>query len=676
MSKPRQKSPFDSWTPYRSIAILLLSLAWSILVLVGYYIVHKPVVVDQVIAVGQTIGISISALALTGLAGGLGHRLLKVRLLTIQSLHPLERFGLQAALGWALLGMAWLLLGLVGGYSRVLAWGGLVLGWFILWRDCLSWGSLLNGCVLLWTEASRFGKTLATLTGFLITGQLVFALAPPIQWDALMYHLELPRRYLAAGRFEFVPWNPYWGQPQLGELLYTWGMGLFGAETAAVIGWLFQFTLLVGLMGLLARRVGATSVWVAISALLAGNTFRWMMSGAYVDGLAALYGLAALVSLLAWMEERRGIWLWLMGIFAGCALWSKLTAGLIVPLLAIAILGIDGWKYWASWRRALQIMILALLIFLPWLAITIAWTGSPVFPHLWPTAYTSLERLAFFARHEELVGGQAAWLPLAATWFGMDGARVSGMVTYGADLGPLLVLLAVPGMIAGRRVRMIRVAMLWSLAGWLAMVVFGGLSPLLFQTRLYFVLIPAAGLAVGWGWQELSAVNALGIRLGRVLAVLIILVIGLCAWQDALALVRFNPGGVLTGAYPKQTYLEARLGSYASAMRAVQSLPPGTRTLFLWEPRGLYAPLSALPDAWIDRWFLERQTSRAVPAILDTWRTQGFTHLLVYRSGAEFERLERREYRPIDWQEFDSLIADLPSPLDLDGIYQLYPLSP
>src|SRR3990170_2294225 len=265
---------------------------------------------------------------------------------------------------------------------------------------------------------------------------------------------------------------------------------------------------------------------------------------------------------------------------------------------------------------------------------------------------------------------------LVATWFGVDGVRVSGMVTYGADLGPLLVLLAVPGVIIGRKVRMIRLVMLWMLAGWLAMVVFGGLSPLLFQTRLYFVLTPAAVLAVGWGWKELSAVQTIGIRLGRVLAVLVILVVGLCAWQDALALVRFNPAGVLTGVYPKQAYLEARLGGYAAAMRAVQSLPPEARTLFLWEPRGLYAPLSAQPDAWIDRWFLERRTSRSTPAILDSWRSQGFTHLLVYRSGAEFERQERGEYRSIDWQEFDRLIAELPSLLDLDGVYQLYSLSP
>ncbi|OGO63874.1 MAG: hypothetical protein A2Z45_00690 [Chloroflexi bacterium RBG_19FT_COMBO_55_16] len=671
MSKSRQNYPLDSWIPYRSIAILLLGLAWSILVLVGYYFVHKPLVADQVVAVVRTIGISFSALALTGLAGGLGYRLLK-----IQSLNPLERFGLQAALGWALLGIAWLLVGLLGGYSRMLAWGGLVLGWFILWREILSWGSLLKGFVQLWAEASCFGKTLAALAGCTISGQFMFALAPPVQWDALMYHLELPRRYLAAGRFEFVSWNPYWGQPQLGELLYTWGMGLFAAETAAVIGWTIQFALLAGLVGLVARRVGTNSAWVAISALLAGNTFRWMMSGAYVDGLAALYGLAALVSLLAWLDERQQAWLWLMGVFAGCALWSKLTAGLMVPLLAIAILGIDGWKSWANWRRALQVMILALLIYLPWLAIVTAWTGSPVFPHLWPTTYTSLERLAFFARGEELLGGQAAWLPLAATWFGVDGARVSGMVTYGADLGPLLVLLAVPGVIIGRKVRMIRLVMLWMLAGWLAMVVFGGLSPLLFQTRLYFVLTPAAVLAVGWGWKELSAVQTIGIRLGRVLAVLVILVVGLCAWQDALALVRFNPAGVLTGVYPKQAYLEARLGGYAAAMRAVQSLPPEARTLFLWEPRGLYAPLSAQPDAWIDRWFLERRTSRSAPAILDSWRSQGFTHLLVYRSGAEFERQERGEYRAIDWQEFDRLIAELPSLLDLDGVYQLYSLSP
>jgi hypothetical protein len=133
---------------------------------------------------------------------------------------------------------------------------------------------------------------------------------------------------------------------------------------------------------------------------------------------------------------------------------------------------------------------------------------------------------------------------------------------------------------------------------------------------------------------------------------------------------------VILGQVSSEDYLDASLGEYAPAMRALHGLPQDARVLFLWEPRGLYAPANAAADVWIDRWFLERRSTGEPDAILEAWRREGFTYVLLNRSGAEFERAHRAELTQGDWEALDDLLAKLSLTRDFGGIYQLYSISP
>ncbi len=650
----------------RGIPWLVAALVWCSVVLVGYYYVHKPVSHGQAAALGRSLLDLFGAVMLAGLAGGLGRRLFPA-----QGLDALERFSIQAALGFGVLGLLWLGIGTLRLYALETGWLLLTLGWVILRRSCLHWLREIGAVRQQWEAAGRFGRTVALGSGVLIAGQLLYALAPPVKWDALVYHLELPRRYLEAGQFALVESNPFWGHPQLFEMLGTWAMALHRPETAATLGWCIAAVLLLGVLGSTGRRTSATAGWVAVAVLLAGRSFRGMLAWAYVDGLAALYGLAVLTALLHVHDSQLDspAWAGWAGCFVGLAMGVKLTAGILLPVVVLA-LALGGKRDTPKpWVSAIRAGLVCLLVFAPWALKNALATGNPFYPHLWPTDWVSEERLAFYGGSGGSLGWQTAWLPLAVTWHGVEGAE-----GFAADIGPLLALLALPGLLGQWRQRDSRLVGGWVLAGWLAVALGERYSPYLGQTRLYFALLPAVALAAAWGWDALRPIAVGQVRLRVVTAVLIILVLVLSLWQDGLSLAEANPAAVILGVRPAAQYLDQALGWYAPAMRALQDLPSEARPLLIWEPRGLYAPARASPDTWIDRWYLDRRTVGDPLAILYSWQQEGYTHLLLHETGADFERSRRHELGEADWAALDTLLSHLTPLTDFGGAYHLYSL--
>jgi hypothetical protein len=79
---------------------------------------------------------------------------------------------------------------------------------------------------------------------------------PPLKWDSLVYHLELPRQYIRLGRIGFVEGNLFVGFPQIGEMNFTWAMALRGGAAAATLGWVTGVIALLGVAGFARRLIG------------------------------------------------------------------------------------------------------------------------------------------------------------------------------------------------------------------------------------------------------------------------------------------------------------------------------------------------------------------------------------------------------------------------------------
>ncbi len=653
---------------------------WLAAIIVLYYVSHKPFSPELALSLGIAFWRLLVACLLIGLGGGIGQRILP----DIPA-HPLARLAVQAALGLGILSLIVLLAGALG---ELRAWVGgvtLVALLVILYRNVAQWAQGWRALSLAWREAGSLGRFLGVCTGLIALFSLILALAPPLKFDALVYHLALPHFYLSEGRLVYTPQNMFWGMPQNAEMLYTWAMMLAGIPAATVVGWLFGIVALVGLLGYGIERLDVDSGWVSAATLVSGYTLASALSWGYVDWLVMLFGLSFLVALDQWLNRGGRRYLLLVGLFAGLAFGTKYTGGVLCIGAAAAIAWHDRKQVRLLLLHLTQFALVALLFALPWLAKNLLATGSPVYPLFFPAG-------AMTAFRQHLYQGGQPWggwldvvlMPLRATFLGIEGGP-----GYSSSIGPLFLGLSLcaglgwVSMPVARR-QAVQSAAWVSVPVILAWMILGRFSSYLLQTRLYFAVFPALGLLAGAGYTAIKQLVLPGLRLGRIAAFLIALVLALNVFELGVETVQRGALQAVFGLRAADEYLGDNWGWYAPAMKAVSELPPGSRALMLWETRSLYCLPKCEPDEVLDRWLRERYDggsvageARSPQAILEGWRAQGYTHLLVHRLGADFLRAENQPvYQVSDWQALDDLLALLPPGEDFGGAYVLYRLKP
>lgn len=641
----------------------VLAVTWLLLTVAGYYVWHKPIGPQDLFRLsGAAANLGLPLLLMAG-ALGVG-----ARLLPQPTVQPTWKPFLQLALGWACLALVLVTLGAMNLLTPVAAW--LVLGLALVagfGRYRQAWKDLAAALVGL-RPSSSLGKILAIGVAFLVLAPLAEALAPPVHFDALVYHLHLPQVFATEGGVGFIPDNPFWGQPWGGEMLFSWAWLLRGPEAAAVLGWLIGLAALLSVMAL-TRQLSAQAPWVAAAAMLCGYSLWAALGWAYVDWLALFYGAGLLLALVGWRTTLDGRLALLVGLLAGAAIGAKLTAG--VGLIAGLVVMVSSSRPGRGRSIAVALAGGALFV-LPWLIKNWLGAGHPLYPHLGLGHNMTPERSAFFSYADRpLPIWLAAVQPLAASWLGVEGAA-----GYAASIGPLLMGLAPAALLRRRNLPAHAGAIArFLLVGWLVWATAAAFSVILSQTRLYFVLFPAWAYLAALGFDALGEVRIGRVRLGRLAASLVVVVLAMSVYQALKSTMEAAPWSAWLGGEPRAAYLARRLGPYARAMQQI-SQSPEELVLLLWEPRGLYCYPTCSPDSWIDRWWLARRAGLPVSAQLEQWRSAGYRQLLVNQAGVAFLQDEDDRYLESDWQALHELLATLPLVESFGGAYELYRLAP
>ena len=500
----------------------------------------------------------------------------------------------------------------------------------------------------------RVPRTVVALIGSVQALALVGALAPPTANDSLLYHLALPKIYIAAGGLVDTSRNIASFYPLGVEMHSVWAMlvgGVVGpraAETAAGAT-LFAFApLLVLVIYGWARELGADARWASLAALsiAAIPTAYDVAAGGYNDLALTAYTALAVRGVGRWWTTLDSAWLRTVAVAVGAALSIKLTTVFLVLVLGLAILVrvLQVSRPAASSAEAarepgrlvlsgLGALAVGGLLAAPWYARNWVRTGNPVFP--------------FFL---SLLGGQApGWdLERSLLYESMFAYYGRGSTTLDFVLSPVrLALIAQPEKpayydgVLGVAFLFVIPLILWAAATRrlhaeiaLAVLISCALFVFwLFSSQQLRYLLPATpALAVALAVTGQAAAGALGPRWGRAFWWVVLCVAGVGA-PVVLAWFAFvNPVRAVLGGEPRAQYLERRLDYYPYYEVVNRDLPQRARIWLIHMRRDTYyLERRVFADFIFEDWTLREWVLAARDAddLAARARAAGITHILL-----------------------------------------------
>lgn len=205
-------------------------------------------------------------------------------------------------------------------------------------------------------------------------------LGPELGFDALWYHLTLPKIYLHESRIFYLPGSLFYysAMPKLTEMFYLLSLNIsrFGI-LAKFIHFSFGILSAVVLFNLsrkyLNSKLSLLTVLIFYSSLVVG----WESITAYVDLTRTFFEILALEQFLLWNEKRKNENLINSAISLGLAISTKLIALATLPVFLILIL----WKK-KKLSSCFLYLVFSIFVPLPWFVFSYLYTKNPVYPIL------------------------------------------------------------------------------------------------------------------------------------------------------------------------------------------------------------------------------------------------------------------------------------------------------
>ena len=227
---------------------------------------------------------------------------------------------------------------------------------------------------------------LISLISIYLLVNLIGALAPEIEADALVYHLYIPRVYIQNHRLVYIPYEFRAAFPLGIEMLFTLGMLL----SDSILAKLIHFSL--GVLSLLAtycfgrKYVGGRAGLLAATIFYTVSIVAWSSTTAYVDLGTTFFSTLEVFALVNWWHSRRDRWLAVAAIMCGLTMGTKYLGvfGLVILIIGILLkLSFNGQRdVLVVLRTILVYSFVSVLIVSPWLIRNYVFTENPVYPLL------------------------------------------------------------------------------------------------------------------------------------------------------------------------------------------------------------------------------------------------------------------------------------------------------
>ncbi len=234
-------------------------------------------------------------------------------------------------------------------------------------------------------KLSRISKLLLFIIFFQGSVNLIGALGPELSFDALWYHLTIPKIFLENHKIFHIPGNLlyYSDMPKLIEMLYLSALTISNEISTKLIHYTFGLLSVIALYKLsrkfLNREMSLLSCIIFYSNLVVG----WQSITAYIDLGRTFFEIVALYELINWIQKKNQKYLIYSAVAIGFSISTKLSALSSLGIFLILIFLIDIYSksnFKPKIKNIFYFIFFSLLIPMPFLIVAFLNTGNPFFP--------------------------------------------------------------------------------------------------------------------------------------------------------------------------------------------------------------------------------------------------------------------------------------------------------
>jgi 4-amino-4-deoxy-L-arabinose transferase-like glycosyltransferase len=224
-----------------------------------------------------------------------------------------------------------------------------------------------------WVESVVLGLAVG-----LVAYASLAAFAPGTHSDAIRHHLPIAREIWQTGSAPEFPPMTTARYPIQAHLLYAVAYGFGGMTAATLVHTLVGLVTLLGIAGIGWLLAGRTAATVGAAIFTTMPLVLWELGTAYLDLFPVLFTVGAVLCVLLWQRHGPLAWLAVAGVLAGFGFTAKMTMGLMIVALGLALVfvGRGPWQ----WRERLLAGVAfgfgAAAVMLPWILRSYILTGA------------------------------------------------------------------------------------------------------------------------------------------------------------------------------------------------------------------------------------------------------------------------------------------------------------
>lgn len=263
---------------------------------------------------------------------------------------------------------------------------------------------------------NKFLLLLAVIFVLQAVVNLIGALGPELAFDALWYHLTLPKLYLQNHSISLIPSLSYYSvMPQLGEMLYVASLALGNEILSKFLQFLFGLLTCLVLYKLQRKFFNPFISMIGVLIFYSNLVVAWESITAYIDLIRTFYEITALWTFINWWQEGKRKWLVLSAVMVGLAINTKiLAAGSVLIFTSIIIfkevkklrhtskIQNTLYKIHNTFNKLFIYWLTCLLVSAPWFIFSFINTGNPLYSLTVPINKTEPAQLIFFSFPKEI----------------------------------------------------------------------------------------------------------------------------------------------------------------------------------------------------------------------------------------------------------------------------------